>query len=175
MLRVEHLPIAAKDLQAAAYVSLGPGGAGNVAIMARRLGLAATCLGEIGNDLFGDLLLSGLRLESVGTDAIVRSAEGKTPVAAVLVDASAEPAYVGYAGAQRLASAPEPWYANVTSRKRISRAGSPAAGRAPDDSAPAGAIAPSSLSTAATGAADPSSAQFSPPNAIIDVPTTQLA
>ena len=39
---------------------------------------------------------------------------------------------------------------------------------------PAGAIAGSRRSTAATGAAAPSSAQLSPPNAIIDVPTARL-
>ena len=46
-------------------------------------------------------------------------------------------------------------------------------GRAPARTAarPAGAIAGSRRSTAATGAAAPSSAQLSPPNAIIDVPT----
>ena len=46
---------------------------------------------------------------------------------------------------------------------------------APDASAPADRIAGSSLSTAATGAAEPSSAQFSPPNAIIDVPMAVCA
>ena len=64
---------------------------------------------------------------------------------------------------------------SVTSRKRISRAGMPSAGRSPDGSAPAGAIAGSSRSTAATGAAAPSSAQLSPPNAIIDTPTALCA
>ena len=47
--------------------------------------------------------------------------------------------------------------------------------RSPDGSAPAGAIAGSRRSTAATGAAAPSSAQFRPPNAIIDVPTALCA
>ena len=66
-------------------------------------------------------------------------------------------------------------YPNVRSRKRISRAGSPLASRSPDVSAPAGPIAGFSLSTAATGAADPSSAQLRPPNAIIDVPIAAWA
>ena len=54
------------------------------------------------------------------------------------------------------------------------RAGRPRDG-VPDDSAPAGAIAGSRRSTAATGAAAPSSAQFSPPNAMSDVPTAHCA
>ena len=56
-----------------------------------------------------------------------------------------------------------PGYANVTSRKRISRAGRPSAATAARTaSAPAGAIAGSRRSTAATGAAAPSSAQLKP-------------
>ena len=52
----------------------------------------------------------------------------------------------------------------------LPRLGSPVAGRLPDDSAPRWAIWGSSRSTAATGAAEPSSAQLMPPNAIIDTP-----
>ena len=54
----------------------------------------------------------------------------------------------------------------MTLRKRTSRAGMPAAGRVPRTSAPAGAIASSRRSTAATGAAAPSSAHDHPPKAI---------
>ena len=62
-------------------------------------------------------------------------------------------------------------YAKVRSRKRMSRAGM-RRGRAAAGRQRAGrAIAASRRRTAATGAADPSSAQLSPPNAIIDVPT----
>ena len=65
---------------------------------------------------------------------------------------------------------------SVTSRKRISRAGMPRGRRdRRTASAPAGAIAGSRRSTAATGAAAPSSAQLSPPNAIIDAPTALCA
>src|SRR5207245_11092305 len=59
----------------------------------------------------------------------------------------------------------------LTLRKRMSLAGRPSAGRAPFERAPTGAIAPPRRRTAFTGAAAPSSAQFRPPNAIIDVPT----
>src|SRR5205085_2384619 len=68
-----------------------------------------------------------------------------------------------------------PGYANVTSRKRISRSGRPAADRVPDASAPAGAIAASSRRTAATGAAAPSIAQEKPPKASNDTPTAACA
>src|SRR5262245_34194568 len=68
-------------------------------------------------------------------------------------------------------------YPNVTERNRISAAGMPSAGRGSGTcvSAPAGAIADASRSTAATGAAAPSSAQLRPPNAIMLVPTAAWA
>jgi hypothetical protein len=72
------------------------------------------------------------------------------------------------AGASRVDAASG--YAKVTSRRRISRAGIAFAERSPERSAPAGRIAGSRRSTAATGAAAPSSAQLNPPNAIIDTP-----
>src|SRR2546428_8826818 len=50
-----------------------------------------------------------------------------------------------------------------------------AAERVPEESAPAAAIAFSRRSAAATGADDPSSAQLSPPNAIIDAPSALWA
>ena len=63
----------------------------------------------------------------------------------------------------------------MTSRKRTSRAGMPAAGRVPRTSAPAGAIASSRRSTAATGAAAPSSAHDQPPKAIMLVVMAAVA
>jgi hypothetical protein len=66
-------------------------------------------------------------------------------------------------------------YANVTSRKRISRAGSPIADAVPDASAPADAIASSRRNTAATGADAPSSAQEKPPNASSETPIAACA
>src|SRR6266545_1052092 len=71
-------------------------------------------------------------------------------------------------------------YANVTLRKRISRAGIPAGSRWRGASesltkAPAGSIAASRRSTAAAGAAALSSAHESPPKAIMLVLTAALA
>ena len=66
----------------------------------------------------------------------------------------------------------------MTSRKRISRAGRPSARRgaaAASEQRPAPAMAGSRRSTAATGAAAPSSAQLRPPNAIALAPTATCA
>src|SRR6266545_4455796 len=86
--------------------------------------------------------------------------------------ASDDPAGIVRSKCSRTGRSPD-GYANVTARKRISAAGSPSAGRGATGCgrAPAGAMAESSRRTAATGAAAPSSAQLSPPNAIMLVPT----
>jgi sugar/nucleoside kinase (ribokinase family) len=97
-LRIPAFPVIAGDMARADYLSLGPGGATNIAIVAARLGIDVACLGEIGDDRFGQIILDGLMLEGIETDQIQVSAGGETPVAGVLIDAHGEPAYIGYRG-----------------------------------------------------------------------------
>jgi sugar/nucleoside kinase (ribokinase family) len=66
--------------------------------MAARLGLEVACLGEVGDDRFGQLVVEGLEQEGINTSGIQISAEGETPVAGVIVDSRGEPAYLGYRG-----------------------------------------------------------------------------
>jgi ribokinase len=112
-LHIPSFPVQAKDLQPVTYLDLGPGGAGNVAIVAARFGLSVACLGEIGDDRFGALLLDGLRRESIDVGDVVVNPAGRTPVAGVLVDRAAEPAYLGYRGAQQLTAVPDNWRARI--------------------------------------------------------------
>jgi sugar/nucleoside kinase (ribokinase family) len=79
-------------------LDLGPGGAANVAIVAARLGLDVGCLGEIGDDWFGRVLLDGLRREAIDTSLVQVTPTGRTPAAGVLTDAAGEPAYLGFPG-----------------------------------------------------------------------------
>ena len=97
-LRISEFPVKAGDLKRAHYLGLGPGGATNVAIMAARLGLEVACLGEVGDDRFGRLILEGLHQEGIHVEGIVVSEQAETPVAGVIVDRSGEPAYLGYRG-----------------------------------------------------------------------------
>ena len=64
-IRVAKLEIQPKDLLPVSYLALGPGGACNVAIMASHLGLSVSTLGEVGRDLFGEIVLEGLAAEGV--------------------------------------------------------------------------------------------------------------
>jgi ribokinase len=97
-LRIASFPVHAEDMQLLEGLDLGPGGAANVAIVAARLGLDVGCLGEIGDDLFGRVLLDGLRQEEIDTARVHVNPAGRTPVAGVLVDAAGEPAYLGFPG-----------------------------------------------------------------------------
>jgi ribokinase len=108
-LRVDRFPIEARSLLRADYLELGPGGASNVAITAVRLGLGVKCLGEVGPDPFGEVVLEGLEAEGVDISGMVVSQGAETPVAGVVVDQGAEPAYVGYPGALQIGELLPEW------------------------------------------------------------------
>lgn len=118
-LHIESFPVVATDLQKLSYIEVGPGGACNTAIMVRRFGLPVACLGEVGGDRFGEAVLRGLRAERVDVSGIVVDPDVRTPVAGVLVDPRAEPAYLGYPGTLRLAAAPEVWLSVLRSARAV--------------------------------------------------------
>lgn len=97
-MRIQDFPIQAQDLKPLSYLEIGPGGATNIAIMAARFRLPVSCMGQVGRDAFGEIVMSGLRREGIETGNIIVSESGKTPVAGVLVDRQREPAYLGYMG-----------------------------------------------------------------------------
>lgn len=97
-LRISDFPVRAGDLMRAEYLGLVPGGSCNVAIVAARLGLEVQALGEVGQDRFGRLVRDGLALEGVSIEHVQMTEDAETPVAGVLVDRKAEPAYLGYRG-----------------------------------------------------------------------------
>ncbi len=118
-LHIEAFPVVATDLQKLTYIEVGPGGACNTAIMVRRFGRPVACLGEVGNDQFGEAVLRGLRTERVDVSGVVVDPEVRTPVAGVLVDPRAEPAYLGYPGTLRLSAAPEAWHPVLASARAL--------------------------------------------------------
>jgi ribokinase len=113
LLYIEGFPVEARALEEVSHVAIGPGGACNVAIVAARMGLSVSVLGEVGQDYFGEILLGGLQREGILTSEVLVNKEGATPVAGVLVDPEGEPGYLGYAGAARLDSLPDEWRASL--------------------------------------------------------------
>jgi ribokinase len=109
LLYIDSFPVEARALQGVSHVDIGPGGASNVAIVAARLGLSVTSLGEMGADYFGEILRSGLQREGILTSSIIVNDKGATPVAGVLVDPQSEPGYLGYPGEQALDVLPDEW------------------------------------------------------------------
>jgi ribokinase len=108
-LHIPHFPVKAGDIQRATYLEIGPGGATNVAITAARLGLKVGCLGEIGSDRFGRVVLEGLEREGIDVSGVRITPGAETPVAGVVVDAQGEPAYLGYGGSLQLKRFPNGW------------------------------------------------------------------
>ena len=116
-MRLPFLCIEPQDLHRVSYLALGPGGAGNVAIMAAHLGLQVHALGEVGDDRFGQIVRNGLTAEEVNVDNLVTTPDSRTPVATVLVDERGEPAYLGYPGHLTVTDLPEEWQAQIARAK----------------------------------------------------------
>lgn len=112
-LHIQRFPIQAEGMYPLEFLDLGPGGAANVAIMAARLGLQVACLGEIGQDRFGEIVLEGLQAELIDATGVIRSDRAATPLAAVVVDQAGEPAYLGHPGSLRLRELPAEWKARI--------------------------------------------------------------
>jgi sugar/nucleoside kinase (ribokinase family) len=112
-LRFPDIRAPLKDLHRVTDLELGPGGATNVAITAARLGLNVSCLGEVGDDLFGSLLIDSLTSEGIDPTGIQVTAGARTPVAHVLVDKRGEPTYLGYPGTLELRKFPPAWHESL--------------------------------------------------------------
>ncbi len=118
-LRISDFPINAQDLKPISYLEIGPGGATNIAIMAARFGLPVACLGELGQDTFGEIVRAGLDREGIDTRRIITTDESKTPVAGVVVDENREPAYLGYPGNLVVRALPEIWHAPIKTAQAL--------------------------------------------------------
>jgi sugar/nucleoside kinase (ribokinase family) len=118
-MRIGGMPVDATDIQRVSYLGVGPGGATNVAIAAARFGLKAGCLGEIGDDHFGEIICETLAAEGVDISGVVLTPGGSTPVAAVLVDARSEPAYLGYGGKLEVMALPDAWRERIAAAEAL--------------------------------------------------------
>jgi ribokinase len=118
-LRLPKFPVTAGSMHRLSYLAMGPGGVTNVAIVAARFGLPARCLGEVGGDAYGEVILRGLEQEGVEIEHIIVTPDTETPVAVVAVDEDAEPTYLGYRGSLKMDAFPREWRQPVQSSQAL--------------------------------------------------------
>jgi ribokinase len=108
-MHIPSFPIHPGSVHRLTYLDLGPGGSANIGIMGARFGIPVTCLGQIGDDIFGQVILDELEQEGIETSSILIKKGASTPMAGVIVDPQAEPAYLGIARGLDLDTLPEKW------------------------------------------------------------------
>lgn len=103
--RVEQLPRPGETVTGAVFERV-PGGKGaNQAVACARLGATVTMIGAVGNDVFSDEALSGLR--EAGVELQLRTFDTPTGVALIQVDAAGETTIAVAPGANALLGAIE--------------------------------------------------------------------
>jgi len=75
------------------------GCAGNTAIGLARIGVSAGVIGRVGDDGFGDFLVSVMRREGVEADGIARDQSANTSGTMVMVHGDGERSFIHYLGA----------------------------------------------------------------------------
>ncbi len=100
IVRVPRIPALGETLLGAGSLKLVPGGKGaNQAVAMARLGAPVAMAGRVGNDPFGERLLSSLRSDNVDTDLIVVDQEEASGVAFIFLAPDGNNAIVVAAGA----------------------------------------------------------------------------
>ncbi len=111
-----RLPVEAGRHQHTDILRADPGGAGSVMIAARRLGLAVSAIGTVGDDLFGTQILSGLRAEGIDTRGVTVPSGSASTLVNVFTDrVSGEHVFVGHRGAGPIIAATETTRAIIAS------------------------------------------------------------
>ncbi len=105
---IQSFPITPQAHQVVERLAVEPGGLGNCLVVAARLGLRAVALGWVGQDIFGDQILSSLRQEAVDVEHVLHF-EGRTTVSTVLVDREGQHVFVGSMGVRGPDHLPGEW------------------------------------------------------------------
>jgi len=105
---IQSFPITPQVHQVVERLSLEPGGLGNCLIVAARLGMQAVALGWVGQDSFGDQVISSLRHETVDVEGVLRL-PGRSTVSTVLVDRQGQHVFAGSMGVRGPEHLPREW------------------------------------------------------------------
>jgi len=102
LIEVPKFPIDKESVILAKSIKIECGGACNFLIMASRLGLKVGAIDKIGNDYYGNFLISELKNEKVDT-SFIKVLEGKnSTLVLVIVDSKGNHAFIGFLGASML-------------------------------------------------------------------------
>lgn len=105
---IQAFPITPQAHQVGERLSVEPGGLGNCLIVAARLGMDAIALGWVGQDIFGNQVVSSLHQEAVGVERVLRL-PGRSTVSTVLVDRQGQHVFVGSIGVRGPEHLPQEW------------------------------------------------------------------
>lgn len=98
LFEVEAMPGSAEKYIAQHASAVGGGGAANAAVAISRLGAHAMLAARVGDDLFGQLIVDELTVESVDCSLVQTSANARSSFSSVLVDQQGERQIVNYRG-----------------------------------------------------------------------------
>lgn len=95
---VENFPIMPEAHQLVSNIQVEPGGAGNFLIAGSHLGARMKALGAVGEDLYGNELISIFQSEGIDTEEIIIQKDGSTTLVFVLADGQGQHVFLGHVG-----------------------------------------------------------------------------
>jgi sugar/nucleoside kinase (ribokinase family) len=116
---VERLPIVPLQHSWAEGIFVEPGGAGNVLVAARRMGLETVTLGSIGGDRYGAEMLEMLAREGVVVEHVAVCPERSTVLCMVLTDTLGQHVYLGIKDKVGHWPLPEAWHAIIRGARAL--------------------------------------------------------
>ena len=104
VVRGPHMPAPGETVLGSGFVT-SPGGKGaNQAVAIARLGGDCRFIGRVGQDTFGQQLLTGMKAEGIDCSNIMLTADAPTGVAIIIVDSHGENSIVVASGANHMVS-----------------------------------------------------------------------
>jgi 2-dehydro-3-deoxygluconokinase len=116
---IERLPLYPERHGWAEGIFVEPGGAGNVLVAARRLGLSAASLGNIGGDRYGTEMRQSLAEIGVDVSHVEVNSERKTVLCLVLSDTLGQHVYLGVKDDLGLWAFPDNWHEVIRSARAL--------------------------------------------------------
>ena len=118
-LGIESFPVQPGQHQNVSGLALGPGGAGNAAVAAARLGLPVVSLGALGDDWVGAQVLAQLRAEGVDAGLVLPRPGEATAVAVILRAGDGAHVFLGQPGTRGPRELPAAWGAVLRAAGRL--------------------------------------------------------